>query len=158
MPGNEQRMALAKHGDTVRVHYICRLDDGKLFENTMDRDPMQFKIGEGRINLAFEQAIVGMNTGDSKTIKISADQALGVYLKQLLQVLDRRRIPPNLNLEAGQRLQVNLSDGQTVVVKVTEVSDSSVTIDSKHPLAGKDLTLDIQLVDIVSDKEEPNEK
>ncbi len=158
MPGNEQRMALAKHGDTVRVHYICRLDDGKLFENTMDRDPMQFKLGEGRINLAFEQAIVGMNTGDSKTIKISADQALGVYLKQLLQVLDRRRIPPNLNLEAGQRLQVNLSDGQTVVVKVTEVSDSSVTIDSKHPLAGKDLTLDIQLVDIVSDKEEPNEK
>lgn len=151
-------MALAKHGDTVRVHYICRLDDCKLFENTMNRDPMQFKIGEGRIDLAFERAVIGMNTGDSKTIKISADQALGVYLRQLLQVLDHNRIPLDLNLETGQRLQVDLANGQTVIVKVTEVSDSSVTIDGKHPLAGKDLTLDIQLVDVVSGKEEPNEK
>jgi FKBP-type peptidyl-prolyl cis-trans isomerase 2 len=124
----------------------------------MNRDPMQFKIGEGRIDLAFERAVIGMNTDDSKTIKISADQALGVYLRQLLQVLDHNRIPLDLNLEAGQRLQIDLGNGQTVIVKVTEVSDSSVTIDGKHPLAGKDLTLDIQLVDVVSGKEERNEK
>lgn len=142
-------MALAKHGDTVRVHYICRLDDGKLFENTMNRDPMQFKIGEGRIDLAFEGAVVGMNTGDSKTIKISADQALGVYLKQLLQMLDRNRMPPDLNLEAGQRLQVNIAHGQMVEVQVTEVADLTVTLDGNHPLAGRDLTVDIQLVAIV---------
>ena len=110
---------------------------------------MQFTIGEGRINRAFEQAVVGMNTGDSRTTGIFADQALGVHLEQLAQVPDRNRIPPDLNLEVGQRLQVNLADGQTVMVRVTEVSDSSVTIDANHPLAGRDLTLDIQLVEIV---------
>ena len=90
-----------------------------------------------------------MYTGDSKTTRIRADQALGVHFEQLVQVLDRNRIPPDLNLEVGQRLQVNLADGKTVMVSVTEVSDSTVTIDANHPLAGRDLTLDIQLVEIV---------
>jgi peptidylprolyl isomerase len=141
-------MALPKHGDTVRVHYICRLDDGTIFENTMNRCPMQFKIGEDRIIPAFEQAIIGMKPGDSKTMRISA-QAFGPYHEQLVQVVDRRQIHSGWKLELGQRSKVNIANGQTVEVRVTELNDLTVTIDGNHPLAGRDLTVDIQLVDIV---------
>ncbi len=142
-------MAEAKHGDTVKVHYTGKLEDGTVFDTSVDHDPLQFTIGEGQIIPGFEQAVVGMNPGESKTIKVTADDAYGLHHEEMVLVVDRNQLPADLNPEVGQQLQSRQPDGQTIVVTVTDVSESSVTLDANHPLAGKDLTFEIQLVEIV---------
>ncbi|MGB2842771.1 MAG: peptidylprolyl isomerase [Halobacteriota archaeon] len=142
-------MAQAKHGDTVKVHYTGKLEDGTIFDTSVDCDPLQFTIGEGQIIPGFEQAVLGMNPGESKTIKIPTDEAYGTRREEMVMVVDRNQLPADLNPGVGQQLQNRQPDGQTIVVTVTEVSESSVTVDANHPLAGKDLTFDIQLVEVV---------
>lgn len=142
-------MAQAKHGDTVKVHYTGKLEDGTVFDTSIDRDPLQFTIGKGQMIPGFEQAVLGMNPGESKTIRIPTDEAYGTRREEMVMVVDRNQLPADLNPEVGQQLQNRQPDGQTIVVTVTEVSESSVTVDANHPLAGKDLTFDIQLVEVV---------
>jgi len=142
-------MAQAKHGDTVKVHYTGKLEDGTVFDTSVDCDPLQFTIGEGQIIPGFEQAVLGMNPDESKTIKIPTDEAYGTRREEMVMVVDRNQLPADLNPAVGQQLQNRQPDGQTIVVTVTEVSESSVTVDANHPLAGKDLSFDIQLVEIV---------
>ena len=142
-------MAQAKHGDTVKVHYTGKLEDGTVFDTSINRDPLQFTIGEGQIIPGFEQAVVGMNPGESKTTKVPADKAYGPHHKEMVLVVDRNQFPVDLKPEVGQKLQIRRTDGQTTVVTVTAVSGSSVTLDANHPLAGKDLTFDIQLIELV---------
>jgi peptidylprolyl isomerase len=144
-----ERMAGAKYGDTVRVHYTGKLDDGTVFDSSTGRNPLQFTLGEGRIIPGFEKAVVGMNPGESKTVKVPADQAYGPYRKEMVVVVDRDQIPADLKPKVGQELQIRQADGQIIKVTVTDVSISSVTLDANHPLAGKDLTFDIQLLEIV---------
>ena len=141
-------MAQAKTGDTVKVHYTGKLDDGTVFDTSADREPMQFKIGEGQLIPDFEQAVVGMNPGDSKTVQIPSDKAYGPHHEEMVMVVDRKEFPEDLAPQVDQRLQVNQQDGQTFAVMVTDVSESKVTLDANHPLAGKDLTFDIQLTEI----------
>jgi peptidylprolyl isomerase len=142
-------MAQAKHGDTVKVHYTGKLEDGTVFDTSINRDPLQFTIGGGQIIPGFEQAVVGMNPGESKTTKVPADKAYGSHHKEKVLVVDRNQFPVDLKPEVGQKLQIRRTDGQTSVVTVTAVSESSVTLDANHPLAGKDLTFDIQLIELV---------
>ena len=142
-------MAQAKHGDTVKVHYTGKLEDGTVFDTSINRDPLQFTIGEGQIIPGFEQAVVGMNPGESKTTKVPADKAYGPHYKERVLAADRNQFPVDLKPEVGQKLQIRRTDGQTSEVTVTDVSESSVTLDANHPLAGKDLTFDIQLIEIV---------
>ena len=142
-------MAQAKTGDTVKVHYTGKLDDGTVFDTSADREPLQFTIGEGQIIPDFEQAIVGMNLGESKTIQIPSENAYGPHQKEMVMVVDRKEFPDDLKPEVDQRLQVRQPDGQSFAVTVTDVSESKVTLDGNHLLAGKDLTFDIQLAGIV---------
>jgi FKBP-type peptidyl-prolyl cis-trans isomerase 2 len=144
-----KKMAQAKPGDTVKVHYTGKLEDGTVFDTSANRDPLQFTIGEGQIIPGFEQAVVGMNPGESKTIKILTDDAYGPHREEMVLVIDRNQLPVDLIPEVGQQLQSRQPDGQIIVVTVIAVSESSVTVDANHPLAGKDLTFDIQLVEIV---------
>jgi peptidylprolyl isomerase len=142
-------MAQAKTGDTVKVHYTGKLDDGTVFDTSADREPLQFIVGEGQIIPDFEQAVVGMNPGDSKTVQIPSDRAYGPHHEEMIMEVDRNEFPEDLEPKVDQRLQVRQSDGQTFAVTVTAVSESKVTLDGNHPLAGKDLTFDIQLSEIV---------
>ncbi len=142
-------MAQAKNGDTVKVHYTGKLNDGTVFDTSTDRDPLQFTIGQGQVIPGFEQAVVGMNSGESKTTKVSADKAYGPHRKEMVLVIERSQLPVDLKPKVGQQLQSRQADGRTIRVMVTDVSESSVTLDANHPLAGKDLTFDIQLVEIV---------
>jgi peptidylprolyl isomerase len=142
-------MARAKPGDTVKVHYTGKLEDGTVFDTSTDSDPLQFTIGDGQIIPGFEQAVVGMNSGESKTIKVPVDEAYGPHREEMVLVVDRNQLPADLIPEVGQQLQSRQPDGQTIVVTVTDISESSVTVDANHPLAGKDLTFDIQLIEIV---------
>jgi len=139
----------ARSGDTVRVHYTLRLDDGTIFDSSRDGDPMQFTIGDGQLIPGFEQAVIGMKLGEEKTVKIPSAEAYGPYRDELVKVVGRTEFPADIEPQEGLQLQLELEDGRQVMVLVTEISESGVTLDANHPLAGKDLTFDIQLVDII---------
>ena len=142
-------MAKAKNGDTVKIHYTVWLENGTVFDTSINHDPLQFTIGEGRIIPGFEQAVVGMNPGESKTTKVLANKAYGPHRKEKVATIPRNQFPAHLKPKVGQQLQIPHADGRTAVVTVTDVSESSVTLDANHPLAGKDLIFDIQLMEIV---------
>ncbi|PMB42668.1 peptidylprolyl isomerase [Fischerella thermalis CCMEE 5205] len=141
-------MGQAKLGDTVKVHYTGKLDDGTVFDTSVEREPLQFSIGEGLVIPGFEQAVVGMTPGESKRTNIPADEAYGPYRPELVMVVDKGRIPTDVSVEVGQMLQISQSNGQAIPVVVTEVSDSQITLDANHPLAGQELIFDIQLIQI----------
>jgi peptidylprolyl isomerase len=137
-------------GDTVKVHYTGRLEDGKVFDSSEGHGPLEFKIGAGSVIPGFESTVVGMSPGDSKQEKIPADQAYGLHRKELVTKVDRKDIPSELDISLAQQLQVKHPDGQVVRVTVADVSESTVTLDANHPLAGKDLLFQIELVEILS--------
>lgn len=141
-------MAQAKHGDLVKVRYTGMLEDGSTFDSSDGRDPLQFVVGEGMLIPAFEQAIVGMLPGDSRSVHIPADDAYGPYMDELILEVDKNQIPPYLSPEEGMQLQITQDDGSSTVVKVVKLTDEKVFLDANHPLAGKDLTFSIELVDI----------
>ncbi len=141
--------AQAQTGDTVRVDYTGKLEDGTEFDSSAGREPLQFTIGQGSMIPGFEQAIIGMAPGESKTVKIPVDEAYGPYRDELVLAVDRDELPADLEPEVGQRLQMPQADGRVIVVTVIEVSESSVTLDANPPLAGKDLIFEIQLVEIL---------
>ncbi|MDJ0601236.1 MAG: peptidylprolyl isomerase [Crocosphaera sp.] len=141
-------MVQAKLGDTVKVNYTGKLQDGTVFDSSVNRDPLQFSLGEGQVIAGFEEAVVGMSPGDSKSVIIPSEQAYGPYQEELVIVVDETQMPSDLSVEVGQQLQMRHSSGQAVPVMVTNISDDKVTLDANHPLAGKDLTFDIELVTI----------
>jgi peptidylprolyl isomerase len=142
-------MIKAKSGDTVKVHYTGKLDDGNVFDASSNRAPLKLIIGRNRVIPTFEQAIIGMQPGESKTIKIPADKAFGPYRKELVRIIERNIFPADLKPKVGQRLTATNVAGKSVAVTVTEVSESTVTIDANHLLAGEDLTFNIELIEIV---------
>jgi FKBP-type peptidyl-prolyl cis-trans isomerase 2 len=141
-------MTQAKRGDTVKIHYTGRLEDTTTFETSTEHDPLQFTLGEGKMIPGFEKAVIGMKPGESKTVKVPADKAYGPYRKDLIIEVGREKIPPNLKAVVGHPLRIRLADGKTTMVKVIELSESTITLDGNHPLAGEDLTFDIQLLEI----------
>jgi peptidylprolyl isomerase len=142
-------MIQAKPGDTVKIHYTGKLDDGTVFDSSTNREPLEFTLDQGQVIPGFEQAVLGMSPGESKTQKIPMDQAYGPYREEMVIQVNKEQLPPDLEPEVGQQLQVQQPNGQAVPVFVTEVSDSNVTLDANHPLAGENLTFDIQLVEII---------
>ncbi|MGF1672474.1 MAG: peptidylprolyl isomerase [Rivularia sp. (in: cyanobacteria)] len=141
-------MTQAKAGNNVKVHYTGKLDDGTVFDSSVEREPLQFSLGSGNVIPGFEEAIIGMTPGESKTATIPADQAYGPQREELVITVEKEQIPTDLSVEIGQQLQISQNDGQVIPVIVTDVSDSQVTLDANHPLAGQQLTFDIQLVEV----------
>lgn len=141
-------MSQAKLGDTVSVHYTGKLDDGTVFDSSTDRDPLEFSLGEGNVITGFEEAVMGMNLGDAKTVTIPSAQAYGPYQPELVMVVEREQFPSDLTVEIGQPLQIRHTSGQIIPVIVADLSDADVTLDANHPLAGQDLIFDIELVAI----------
>jgi peptidylprolyl isomerase len=142
-------MAKAKNGDTVRVHYKGTLEDGQVFDSSFESDPLEFKLGEQRVINGFEKAVEGMEEGETRNVTIPSQDAYGEYRNDLSITVDRERIPQDIKPEVGMVLQVPTQQGVPVNVTVTEVSDESVTLDGNHPLAGKDLSFEIRLEEIV---------
>lgn len=141
-------MTQAKSGDTVKIHYKGTLNDGTVFDSSEGRDPLEFTIGEGNIIPGVEEAVVGMEPEETKTETIGPDKAYGDYRSEMVIDVDKSQFPENIDPEVGQQLELKQQDGQTVVVTVTEVNDDQVKLDANHPLAGKDLTFEIQLKEI----------
>jgi peptidylprolyl isomerase len=141
-------LAQARHGDTVRVRYTGKLSDGRQFDSSAGRDPLQFNLGEGKIIPGFERAVVGMEPGDSTTVTVKAQDAYGQRRDDLVIVVDRGDFPSDLNPKIGDRLEMHRGE-QKIPVNVMAITEESVTLDANHPLAGEDLTFDIELVEIV---------
>lgn len=141
-------MTQVKTGDTVRIHYSGTLADGTQFDSSKGRDPLEFVVGSGQIIPGLDQAIPGMAVGDTKTVDVAADQAYGAVNPLAIQSVPRSQVPPEIELEVGMQLQIQAPDGRTVPVTVSGMDEESVTLDMNHPLAGEDLSFDIELVSI----------
>jgi len=139
---------MAKDGDTVNVHYTGKLEDGTVFDSSVEREPLEFTLGAGTIVPGFEEAVRGMQAGQSKTVTIPSQEAYGPRRDEMVLVIERTELPPELKPDVGQQLQMQQSDGRAVSVLVTDVSETTITIDANHPLAGKDLTFEIELLEI----------
>jgi peptidylprolyl isomerase len=142
-------MSNAKSGDTVKIHYTGTLDDGSEFDSSAGRDPLEFEVGSGQVIPGFDKAVEGMAVGDSKNVRIEADEAYGQRHEQLVQEVDRSLLPDDLDPREGMTLQSNSPDGQTMQFMVTAVAEETITVDANHPLAGQALSFDIELVEIV---------
>lgn len=141
-------MAEVKAGDTVHLHYTGTLLDGTTFDSSEGRDPLAFEVGSGQIIPGLDVAIPGMTVGEKKIVKIGADDAYGQANPEMRQAVPREGIPTDIPLEVGTQLQMQTPDGQAMPVTVVDVDDATVTLDANHPLAGKDLQFDIELVKI----------
>lgn len=141
-------MAQAKHGDRVKVNYTGRIEDGTVFDSSEGDDCLEFTIGDGRIIRDFESAVIGMQPGESKTIQTPAEKAYGPHDENLVIQVDRQMVPPDMDVQVGMQLAMQQENGGVIPVLVTGVTDETVTLDANHPLAGKDLTFDIELVEV----------
>ncbi len=141
-------MTTAKQGDTVHIHYTGTLEDGAVFDSSTGRDPLTFTIGGGQVIPGFEEAVTGMTIDEKKNVTIPADKAYGPRNEELVMTVPRDQVPPDINPEVGQKLQMQGPDNTPVVVEVTEVEEKHIKLDANPPLAGKDLIFDIELVQI----------
>ena len=141
-------MTKAENGNTVKVHYTGKLENGEVFDSSQGREPLEFTIGQGQMIPGFEAAVIGMQVGETKSAeKIPADEAY-TYHEELVAEISRDQFPEYITPEVGQQLQAQQSDGQIMVVKVLAFTDETVTLDGNHPLAGKDLYFDLELVEV----------
>ncbi len=143
-------MTNAQTGDIVRIHYTGTLADGERFDSSRDRDPLEFKLGSGQVIAGFDAAVTGMAAGEVKNVEIASAQAYGPHNPDGRQIFPRDRMPSDVPVEIGTRLQLQSPNGQPIMVTVADVTDNQVVLDANHPLAGKDLTFEIELVEIVS--------
>jgi len=142
-------MAQAKKGDSVKVNFIGKLEDGSVFASTADSEPLEFKLGEGRIIPGIENAVEGMNVGESKSVKVPPEQAYGQRREELVEEVSRDKFPKDAEPKVGQKFEVPQQQGRPMVVTVVDTSEQTVTLDGNHPLAGRDLTFDLELLEVV---------
>lgn len=143
-------MSQAKQGDTVKIHYTGTLDDGTQFDSSSGRDPLEFTIGSGQVIPGFDQAVQGMAVGDSKSVNITPEDAYGPRHEQMVQQVPKSALPENLEPVPGMALQARSDDGNVINLTVTHVGDDDITVDGNHPLAGRNLNFDIELVEIAT--------
>ncbi|MBD3170251.1 MAG: peptidylprolyl isomerase [candidate division Zixibacteria bacterium] len=141
-------MSTAKDGSVVKVHYTGKLDDGSVFDSSKDREPLEFTLGQGSVIPGFEKGIVGMEVGSAKTIKLTPEEAYGPRRDNLIADVKKEQFPDNIEPKIGEQLQLTQQDGQVINVTVTQIEGDTVTLDANHPLAGKDLEFEVELVEV----------
>jgi FKBP-type peptidyl-prolyl cis-trans isomerase 2 len=142
-------MNTATFGKTVKVHYRVKLDDGTIVDDTRDHEPFIFTLGMMQVIPGFELAVMGMSPGTSKTVEVDVEKAYGPRFRELVTEVDRSDLPADFKFEVGQHLEMPREDGQYDIVTVLNITEKTVTLDKNHPLAGKNLTLDIELLEII---------
>lgn len=144
-----QESAIAEVGDTVRVHYTGKLEDGTVFDSSQDRQPLEFELGSGKTIRGLENSIEGMQVGETKETEVKPEDGFGHFRNDLVHTIDRNNFPSDADLEVGQQFNAAGFGRENLIVTVVDISGSEVTIDANHPLAGKNLVLEVQLVEIV---------
>jgi FKBP-type peptidyl-prolyl cis-trans isomerase 2 len=141
-------MTALKNGDTVKVHYTGKLEDGRVFDSSEERDPLEFKVGEGQIISGFESGVVGMEVGETRDIQVAPDDAYGPRREELVMEVPATEFPDHITPEIGMQLQIKQQDGTPFGVVITDVADEAVTLDANHPLAGQTLYFQVELLEI----------
>ncbi len=141
-------MAQAASGDTVKLHYTVKLDDDTVVETSREGDPLRFTLGKNQVIPGVDEAVLGMEAGERKTERIPAAKGYGPWREDLLFNTPRAEFPGHIPLKAGIGLQITMKNGNQLAVKIHAVSDEAVTFDANHPLAGKDLVFELELVAI----------
>ena len=136
-----------KDGDIIRVHYTGRVRDGEEFDSTRERDPLTFVVGVGQVVKGFDEAVLGMQTGDRKTVTVTAERAYGEHLEENLLEFPVASMPHMQAFKPGMQLKVPLQGGKAVAARVVEVTEEVIRLDANHPLAGKALVFDIEIVE-----------
>jgi FKBP-type peptidyl-prolyl cis-trans isomerase SlpA len=141
-------MSKVKANDTVKVHYTGKLNDGSVFDSSREKDPIQFTMGQGQIIPGFENGLIDMEVNETKTINIPSAEAYGDRNDEMIQEVPKSQLPPEVKPEVGMNLMSQTPDGQQMQLTVAEVKEESIVVDANHPLAGKDLTFEVELVEI----------
>lgn len=141
-------MSQVKEKDTVKVHYTGKLANGEVFDSSVDRDPMEFQVGSGQLIPGFENGVIDMKVNEKKTLVIPSDEAYGEPRKELVQEVPKDRLPEEIKPEVGMGLVSKTPEGQEIQLVVKEVKDEAIVVDGNHPLAGQELTFEIEVVGI----------
>jgi FKBP-type peptidyl-prolyl cis-trans isomerase 2 len=141
-------MSRAKNGDIVKVRYIGKLEDGTVFDSSDNKEPLEFKIGEGQVIAGFEEAVIGMGKGDSKTARIPAEKAYGPHREDMVIEVERDKLAADRVPQKGELWQISRQNDDPIIVMVADVDDNKVILDANHPLAGKELTFDIEIEEV----------
>lgn len=141
-------MSTAAQGSKVKVHYTGTFDDGQTFDSSQGQSPLEFEVGGGQVIPGFDQAVVGMKVGETKSVRIPQDEAYGPHNPEMVIETDLNQFEEGLKPEVGQQFQTQMQDGQPVLLTVVAVEGDKITLDANHPMAGKDLNFEIELVEI----------
>ena len=141
-------MSTATKGSKVKVHYTGTLEDKTVFDSSREREPLEFTVGAGQMIQGFDAAVEGMAVGESKLVTIPSDQAYGPKSPEAMITVSKSQLPEGMKPEVGMQLEATQQDGRRQVLVIDEVKEDEVVLDANHPLAGKDLTFDIELMEI----------
>jgi peptidylprolyl isomerase len=150
-----EEMAQAKAGDTVRVHYEGQLSDGTIFDSSLEREPIEFILGQDTVIPGFEQAVIGMEVGESKDVSIPPEEGFGEYSEDLVVNIEKTILPPDINPELGMQLEVSSEEEEEEeeetprVFTIADIAEDSITLDGNHPLAGAEIAFKIELLEIL---------
>ena len=143
-------MAQAKTGDLVRAHYTGKLEDGTVFDSSFEREPLLFNIGKGEVIPGFENTVIGMNEGETKTVSIPPRDAYGDYIDNLIFIIKKSDFPPDIEPQLGMMLHGQSESGESISGTIKEIKENTIVLDVNHPLAGKTLTFEIKLMEVIS--------
>lgn len=141
-------MSQATKGSTVKVHYTGTLTDETVFDSSREREPIEFTVGAGQMIKGFDKAVDGMSIGDSKKVNIPAEEAYGPSVDEAIFPVPKKDLPEGMEPQVGMQLEARQEDGRSQVLVVLEVKEEEVILDGNHPLAGKDLVFDIELMEV----------
>jgi peptidylprolyl isomerase len=144
-----EKMAEAKAGDKVRVHYKGQLSDGTIFDSSLEREPIEFILGQDTVIPGFEDAVIGMEAGESKDVSIPPEEGFGEYSEDLVVNIEKTILPPEINPELGMQLEVSSEEETPRVFTIADIAEDSITLDGNHPLAGKEIAFKITLLEIL---------
>ncbi|WP_339920186.1 peptidylprolyl isomerase [uncultured Flavobacterium sp.] len=141
-------MIQVRENNTVKVHYVGKLSDGQVFDTSEGKEPLEFTLGQGKLIPGFEKGLIDMKLNEKKTITISQEDAYGEARQDLIQEVDKSQLPEDITPEVGMGLVSKSSDGNEMNLLIVEVKEATIVIDGNHPLAGKELIFDLEVVDI----------
>ncbi|MCK4993913.1 MAG: peptidylprolyl isomerase [Candidatus Omnitrophica bacterium] len=142
-------MSAVKLGDKVKLHYTGKLKNGRVFDSSKEKDPFEFTLGTDQVISGFEEGVLGMKKGESKTVTIGFKKAYGAKNQDMFATLPKADFPKSMKLQVGQHMQLQPGDGQRISVVITTITDTEVTVDGNHPLAEEDLIFEIELLEII---------
>lgn len=138
----------AVKGDIVKVHYTGKLVNGEIFDSSPENRPLQFIIGKKEVIEGVEQGVLGMVQGEKRTLTVPADQGYGPKRPEMIEEVERNILPAGVDLQVGGKLQITQEDGKQLMVEVVALTETTVTLDANHPLAGKELIFDINMLEV----------